>query len=194
MGFRGTHFPGLQWIALALPLAASLASAAIAAPPPDTIPAYAMPQTANNNRGDGLDNQGAGNFNSTPLPWRQLSPEQRAFLMPLKSQWNQLPARRQQRMAGNVEKWRQFPPQRQAQIQQRITRWAQMTPQQRFEAAANARKFQAMPPAERQRLQDAFQRFNSLSPEQRQMLFQKFRAEREARQRMDGQQHPPPPR
>jgi Protein of unknown function (DUF3106) len=193
MRFRDTRFPDLRRFALALPLAAALAGSAIAAPPPDTIPAYAMPQTANNGRDDGL-NESASNSNPAPLPWRQLSPEQRAFLMPLRSQWNQLPPRRQQRMAGNVEKWRQLPPERQAQIQQRITHFAQMTPEERFQAANNERRFQAMPPEERQRLQDAFQRFKSLSPEQRQLLLQKFRAQREARQKMGGQQQPRPPR
>jgi len=193
MRFRYTNFPGLRWFVRTLPVAGLLAGAAIAAPPPDTIPSYALPQTVNSYRGDGF-NDGADKFNPTPLPWRELSPEQRAFLMPLKSQWNQLPPRRQQRMAGNVGKWMQLPPERQAQIQQRITHWAQMTPEQRFEAANNERRFQAMSPAERQRLQDAFQKFKSLSPEQRRILLQKFRAQREGRQRMEGGQRPPQPR
>ncbi|HEV2607447.1 MAG TPA: hypothetical protein VGT79_05645, partial [Xanthomonadaceae bacterium] len=91
MRSRNIHSHGLRWCGFVLSLAVLVvAGPACAAPPPDTIPPSAMPQSASGYRGDGFE-QGADNSNATPLPWRQLSPEQRGFLMPIRSQWNQLP-------------------------------------------------------------------------------------------------------
>jgi hypothetical protein len=189
MRSRNIPFVVLHWFRMVLPLAALLAGSAIAAPPsqdPDTDGPYAGA------RGGFAD----GGHRAAPLSWNQLNPQQRAFLKPLRSQWDQLPPWRQQHMAANVEKWQQFPPERQAQIQQRITRWAQMTPQERFQAARGERAFQAMTPGDQKRVQDAYQRFQSLTPEQRRELFQKFRAERQARQGsgMNDQRDPAPQR
>jgi hypothetical protein len=173
-----------------LPLAAMLLASEVAAAPPDTIPQYAGMQANDSRVGT---NDGGDNVRATPLPWSQLNPTQRTMFAPLRSEWNQLPPQRQQRMASRAEYWMQLPPERRAQIQQRLVRWAHMTPEQRREAAQGERAFQAMPQADRQRVLDAYQRFKALSPEQRQMLMQRFRQQREARQRMGDQGHPAPP-
>ena len=179
-----------------LPLLALLAVTAHAAPP-SPADTYAGPA---GQPGDGPGWQQGGfrgddGAPATPLPWRQLNPEQRAFLKPLQSQWDRLPPRRQQRMAAQVQQWTQMPPQRQAEIQQRMTRWAQMTPQQRMEAARNAHAFQNMSPQDRQRVAEVFHRFQSLTPEQKQALREKFRAMRQARQNgMAPGASPPRPR
>jgi hypothetical protein len=176
-------------------LAALLANAAWAAPPPEAM----QPDTGMQSvgiHGDAFDD-GKDNEKTTPLPWNQLNSDQRGMLAPLQSQWDRLPPRRQQRMAAHAEHWNQLPPERREQIRQHLAHWAQMTPEQRRDAAQNEHAFQSMAPADRERVQEVYKQFQSLTPEQQQILKQRFREQRAARRRMhegmpEPDQQPPP--
>ncbi len=195
MRSRNTNFPLRSRLCLvALPLAALLAGATIAAPPSQPPQGAGQPYPGNQagESHEGTFDDGPNNIKATPLPWSQLNPTQRSMLAPLQSQWDQLPPRRQQRMAAHAEQWMQLPPERRAQIQQRMTRWAQMTPEQRRHAMHGVEAFRAMPEADRQRVFDAYRHFKSLSPEQRKMLLQRFREERRARLGRGEQGRQPP--
>ncbi len=112
---------------------------------------------------------------SAPVSWESLSPQQQKLLgTRFGSQWNTLPAERQQALARGSQRWLGMTPDQKTQARDRFAHWNSLPPEQRQALRQRWQQFQALPPQQRAFVRENFHRFQQLPPARRQMLMQRW--------------------
>ena len=108
------------------------------------------------------------------ISWTDLSMEERQILQQLESQWDNLPAERQQRLRRGATRWQQMQPQERSQAQNQQRRFQNLSRQQQQLINRRFRQFNGLGLAEQRRLRNIQRRYQSLPEDQRQQLRQRF--------------------
>lgn len=113
---------------------------------------------------------------SSPIPWGNLSPNEKKVLAPLKKSWNNLPAARQQRMKKSADRLAGMSAQDRLKAQTRLKQWKKLGPQKKKRILKSMEKFENLPPSKRQALRRQRDQFKDLPKRQRQIIRRKWEA------------------
>ncbi|MEW5770672.1 MAG: DUF3106 domain-containing protein [Pseudomonadota bacterium] len=87
-----------------------------------------------------------------PRPWSQLTPQERAALAPLASEWHTLPVPQQEKLLQVAHRFASLPPNRQQLLHRRLRAWAHLTTEQRQAARQNLSRIQTLPAADQKKI------------------------------------------
>lgn len=110
-----------------------------------------------------------------PVPYSQLSEQQREVFAMDQLSWDNLPANRQQNLLRGFARWQQMTPEQRQRAQTRHQRWKNLPPDQRKRLQKRFKRFESLSPKEKRRVLKARQRFRSLPPERRKQLRRQWR-------------------
>ncbi len=92
----------------------------------------------------------------------------------MSGQWDQLPAQRQQALAGGSQRWLGMSTDQRSAARQRFNQWQQLPQQRRQALRQRWEEFRALPPARQQAARENFRKFQQLPQQQRQQLRQRW--------------------
>jgi hypothetical protein len=110
------------------------------------------------------------------VPWSSLSQDQQRLLSRLSGQWEQLPAQRQQALAGGSQRWLGMSQDQRTQARQRFGQWQQLPQQRREQLRQRWEEFRTQPPARQQAARENFHKFQQLPQQRRQQLRQRWQS------------------
>lgn len=111
---------------------------------------------------------------SSPIPWGNLSPNEKKVLAPLKKSWNKLPVARQQRMKKSADRLAGMSAQDRIKAQTRLKQWKKLGPTKKKRILKSMEKFEKLSPSKRQALRQQRNQFRDLPKKRREFLHKKW--------------------
>lgn len=127
--------------------------------------------------------------------WAALTPEQKAILAPLASEWQGMDTFRRKKWLGIAQRYPAMSPAEQASVQKNMQEWARLAPEERKAAREKFKTLKKVSPEARQEVKQKWEEYNALPQEERDKLLKAAPAA-PARSRAAGKPPatvPPPP-
>ncbi len=102
--------------------------------------------------------------------WEQLTPEQRAVLKPLASDWPAMESYRRKKWIGIAQRYSTMSADEKHRVDQRMKDWASLTPEQRSQARANYKSLKQVTPDHKENIKRKWEEYSQLPAEQREQL------------------------
>jgi hypothetical protein len=102
--------------------------------------------------------------------WDQLTPEQRAVLNPLASDWPAMESYRRKKWIGIAQRYSTMSADEKSRVDQRMKQWASLTPEQRRQARANYKSLKQVTPDHKEDIKRKWEEYSQLPVEQRERL------------------------
>lgn len=108
----------------------------------------------------------------TQPTWAELTPQQRAILMPLSGEWDQLESFRRKKWLGIAQRYPRMSADEQQRVQRRMKDWISLSPDERREARNRYKNMQKAPPEHREAVKQRWQAYKSLPDAEKHRLRQ----------------------
>lgn len=118
-----------------------------------------------------------------PIPWEQLNQQEQGVLQRFSSEWDRMPAVRQQRLLNGARQWSNMNSDERDQARQRFQQWQQMKPDEQARLREGFDRFRRLPLEQREAIRNARQWFRSLPPERRKEMREQWRNMSQAERR-----------
>ena len=102
--------------------------------------------------------------------WSALTSGQKAFLEPLKDDWNAMDAFRRKKWLGIATRYGDMTPEEQASIQRNMRDWARLSSEERKAAREQYKKLKKVEPEKRLAVKLKWEEYSALPPEERDRL------------------------
>ncbi len=108
----------------------------------------------------------------TQPTWAELTPQQRAILMPLSGEWDQLESFRRKKWLGIAQRYPGMNPDEQQRVQRRMKDWISLSPDERREARNRYKNMQKAPPEHREAVKQRWDKYKALPDAEKDRLRQ----------------------
>lgn len=102
--------------------------------------------------------------------WTELTPEQKAILAPLSSEWDKMEGFRRKKWLGIAQRYQTLTPDEQGRMQRRMTDWAKLTPEERKRARDKYKALQKDTPEKKEAVKLKWQEYKELPESERSRL------------------------
>lgn len=99
--------------------------------------------------------------------WSALTPEQKAILAPLASEWRELNAFRRKKWLGIAQRYPTMSPAEQASVQRNMQEWARLAPEERKAAREKYKTLKRVSPEAQQTVRQKWEEYSALPQEER---------------------------